>query len=95
MGIEEKEVSHIAQLARLKLSKEEIRLFQDQLGRILKHIEDLKKLDTEKVSPTSHVLGLTNILREDEPRPFKDQKRILENAPESEGPYFKVPKVIE
>jgi aspartyl-tRNA(Asn)/glutamyl-tRNA(Gln) amidotransferase subunit C len=95
MSIEEKEVRHVAGLARLKLADEEVGLYQDQLGRILDHVNELKELDTKDVAPTAHALGLTNVLREDEPRDFEARKDLLALAPESEGPYFKVPKVIE
>ncbi len=95
MGIDEKEVAKVARLARLILSAEEARLYPAQLGRVLDHMEELKRLDTEAVTPTTHVLELTNVLREDEERPFPGREELLANAPEREGSYFKVPKVIE
>jgi aspartyl-tRNA(Asn)/glutamyl-tRNA(Gln) amidotransferase subunit C len=95
MAIEEKDVKHVAHLARLKLAEDELHLYQDQLGRILDHMDELVKLDTADVTPTAHALGLTNVLRKDEPKAFEDRKSLLALAPESEGPYFKVPKVIE
>jgi len=93
--VDEKEAARVARLARLKLSGEEIRLYARQLGRVLGHMEELKRLDTDAVAPTAHLLGLTNVLREDEERPFDRPQDLLDVAPESEGPYFKVPKVIE
>ncbi len=95
MAISVDDVSHVARLARLALSGEEIRLFQEQLGRILKHMEELNSLKTDDVPPTAHILGLTNVLRDDEPRVFENRNDLLEIAPQVEGPYFKVPKVIE
>ena len=95
MEISERDVRHIARLARLKLSEEEVRRYQDQLARILEHMGELGKIDTSATPPTAHVLGLTNVLREDEARLWPDRKALLDNAPSSEGPYYKVPKVIE
>lgn len=94
MAITEGDVIKVARLARLKITEEEVRLFQDQLGRILRHMEELDSLNIDDVPPTAHVLGLTNVLRQDEPRSFENKKDLLAIAPELEGPYFKVPKVI-
>ncbi len=94
MAITEDDVKRVARLARLKLSPEEIKLYVGQLGRILQHMEELAKLDTRKVAPTAHVLGLTNVLREDEVHGCEDPESLLKNAPAAEGPYYKVPKVI-
>lgn len=93
--ISEKDVAHVAHLARLKLSDAEIHIYREQLARVLKHMEELETLDIANVAPTSHVLELCNVLRDDVPRPSGMEKDILAGAPEREGPYFKVPKVIE
>jgi len=61
----------------------------------LKYINKLNELNTEKVEPTSHVLGLSNVFREDKVRPSLQQEEILANAPEVEASHFKVKKVIE
>jgi aspartyl-tRNA(Asn)/glutamyl-tRNA(Gln) amidotransferase subunit C len=95
MAISEEDVRKIAKLARLKLSDAEIKLYQGQLLKILDSMAELGKLDTAKVAPTTSVLGATNVTRADEPRPFSDVEALLSNAPEREGPYFKVRKVIE
>lgn len=95
MAIDESEVRRVARLARLKLTGEEAATFGEQLSRVLDHMRELESLDTERVPPTAHVLGLSNVLREDEPSPFEGCEKLLENAPVLEGPYFKVPKVIE
>lgn len=95
MPISEADVAKIARLARLRLKAGEVARYQDQLGRILEHMEELKKLDTSGVEPTAHVLGLANVLREDEARVFPRARALAEAAPEREGPYVKVPKVIE
>lgn len=95
MAISEEEVRKIAKLARLRLKDEEVRLYQSQLLKILEAIDELKQADTSRVPPTASVLGLTNVLREDAPEPFAERERLLEIAPERQGPYYKVPKVIE
>lgn len=95
MAITVKEVQYVARLARLALTPEETELFAGQLGHILEHMEQLKRLDTSRVPPTSHVLGLTNVLREDAAAPSPCGEALLANAPEREGNFFKVPKVIE
>jgi aspartyl-tRNA(Asn)/glutamyl-tRNA(Gln) amidotransferase subunit C len=95
MPISDKDVLHVAKLARLKLTPAEVELYRGQLGRILEHIAELDKLDVRAVEPTAHVLGLTDALREDEPRLSEDREQVLGSAPAREGPYFKVPKVIE
>jgi len=94
MAITEQDVLHVAKLARLSLSREEVQLYQGQLGRILEHIAALDALDLASVEPTAHVLNLANVLRPDEPRPFEGRADILQNAPERKGDYFKVPKVL-
>ena len=95
MAIGKDDVRKIAKLARLKLSDAEIELYQGQLVKILDSMNELSKLDTSKVEPTTSVLGAKNVMREDEPQPFQDVEALLANAPEREGPYFKVRKVIE
>ncbi|MFH1726048.1 MAG: Asp-tRNA(Asn)/Glu-tRNA(Gln) amidotransferase subunit GatC [Elusimicrobiota bacterium] len=95
MAITDEDVKHVARLARLRLTAEETRLYRGQLERILEYMAQLDELDTVAVPPTAHVLGLRNVLREDEARPSVHREGFLENAPASEGPYLKVPKVIE
>lgn len=95
MAIGEEDVRKIAKLARLRLSQDEIKLYQGQLIKILDSMAELSKLDTKDVPPTTSVLGLSNVMREDEPRPFADPEKLLANAPQREGHFFKVRKVIE
>ena len=95
MSVSEEDVKKIAKLARLKLSPQELRLYQTQLTKILDSMAELSRLDTANVPPTASVLGLTNVMREDVPRPFEDVEKLLSIAPEREGPYYKVRKVIE
>lgn len=93
--IDEKLVRQVARLARLELSEEELRRYREQLGRILEAMKELESVDTSSVAPTSHVLGLTDVLRPDEARPFANREALLAAAPQREGDYFRVPKVIE
>lgn len=95
MAITDQDVRKIAKLARLKLTDDEVKLYQGQLLKILDSMTELGALDTKSVPPTTSVLGLSNVMREDTPRPFADVEALLANAPEREGPYFKVRKVIE
>ncbi|MBW1999715.1 MAG: aspartate--tRNA ligase [Deltaproteobacteria bacterium] len=95
--ISRSEVMHVARLARLKLSDTEVRQFQRDLNNILEYVEQLEGLDAREVEPMSHVLGVTNVWREDRARksPSKQSRSILSNAPDREGDYYKVPKILE
>lgn len=95
MAISEEDVRKIARLARLRLTDEEIRRYQGQLVKILDSMAELSALDTKTVPPTTSVLGLSNVTREDVPVPFAATEKLLANAPEREGGFFKVRKVIE
>ncbi len=95
MSVSDADVRKIAKLARLRLSDEEIARYGGQLTKILDSMAELAALDTKNVPPTTSVLGAVNVMREDAPRPFEDRERLLENAPDRDGPYFKVRKVIE
>ena len=95
MSISAKDVEYLALLARIQLTEEERKRFAAQLDEILGHVEKLKTAKTDGVSPTSHVLKLTNIYREDQPRPSLPMEKALANAPSKEGPFFKVPRIIE
>ncbi len=87
--ITQKKVKHIANLAKIKLSSEEIEKFQKQLGDIIKYFDKLNEVDTEDVEETSQVTGLTSKMRKDEARDFLSQKKALENAPDEEDGYFR------
>lgn len=93
--ITREDVLHIAKLAKLKLTEEEVELFQEQLGRILDYFKQLEKLDTENVVPMKHILDVHNVLRADEPRPSVPVSNALKNAPRCRDDYFEVPKVVE
>ena len=90
-----KEVEHVARLARLELSDEEKERMRAQLDRILTYIDKLKELDIAGVEPTSHAIPMTNVMREDEPTPSFPVEPMLANAPERDGDFFRVPKIIE
>lgn len=94
MSVSDADVKKIAKLARLRLTDDEVKLYGGQLTKILDSMAELAALDTSKVPPTTSVLGVTDVTREDEPRPFDGRERLLENAPDRDGPYFKVRKVI-
>lgn len=93
--ITREDVLHIAKLAKLQLTEEEVALFQEQLGRILDSFKQLERLDTANVAPMKHVLDVHNVLRADEPRPSVPVAAALKNAPKRRGNYFEVPKVVE
>jgi aspartyl-tRNA(Asn)/glutamyl-tRNA(Gln) amidotransferase subunit C len=89
--IDREQVLHVARLARLRLSDEEVARMQRELSTILDHIEKLNELDLEGVEPTSHVVELENVLREDVPRPSLPREKALEQAPDAAGGGFRVP----
>ncbi len=95
MKITKKEVEHVAKLARLALKDEEADQLTRQLSDILTYVEKLNELDTKDVEPTSHVLPVRNVLRDDEVRGSIDRGKALVNAPDRTEEFFRVPKVIE
>lgn len=97
MKITRKDVDYVARLARLKLTDEEKEKFTLQLESIISYIDQLKELDTSDIQPTSHVLELKNAWREDNVLKSSGEllEDILKNAPDREGNFFKVKKVIE
>ena len=91
MAISRDEVLHVARLARLALTDEEVERLGEQLGAILEAVGKVSELDLSGVQPTSHPLELANVLGEDVPRPSLPLEQVLANAPEAEGPSFRVP----
>jgi aspartyl/glutamyl-tRNA(Asn/Gln) amidotransferase C subunit len=89
------EVMHVAKLGRLRLTDDEVDLYQKDLNAILDYAETLEDLDTENIHPMSHVLQMENVWREDIPGNSKEAKSILSNAPDREEDYFKVPRILE
>ena len=97
MSLTREEIIHIAELARLELTEDEIKRYQKELARILDYIGQLGEVDTAGVEPTAQVTGLVNRLREDTARASDAaaRQRLLNAAPEREGDYFKVKAVFE
>lgn len=95
MPLSREEVMHVALLARLELSEEEIERYTWELNRVLEHIEKLEELDIEGVEPTSHAVPLSNVFRPDEPGEPLLRDEVLKNAPDAVDGYFRVPRVVE
>jgi len=88
-------VKYVALLARLKLTEQEEDRMARDLGDVLKYMEKLNELDTSNVQPTSSILGITNVLRDDNPVSSGIEDKILENAPQRQERFFKVKRVLE
>lgn len=88
------DVLHVARLARLDLSEEEVDRYTDQLAAVLGHAADIEALDTSGVPPTAHPLPLENVLREDEVGPSLDRDEVLDQAPSAESGRFRVPPIL-
>ena len=95
MKISREEVEYVAHLARIELAPEEAEKFTGQLDQILGYFEKLGELDTKDVEPTRHAIAVVNAFREDEIKDSYDSDTALANAPDRDGPFFKVPKIIE
>jgi aspartyl-tRNA(Asn)/glutamyl-tRNA(Gln) amidotransferase subunit C len=89
--IDREQVLHVARLARLRLSDAEVEAMTGELSSVLGHIEKIGELELDDVEPTSHVVGLENVLRADEPRPSLPREAALAEAPDSDGDGFRVP----
>ncbi len=89
------DVEHIARLARLSLSEEEKELFGSQLSRILDYMEKLSGLNTKDIEPTSHVLSLNNVMRDDIVGHSIPREDAIMNAPDRTDKFYRVPKIIE
>ncbi len=93
--VSQDEVRHVAKLARLTLSEEDVAEYANDLNAILDYVAKLGELDTENVPPTSHVLKIRNVWRDDEPGKPSTARMILKNAPRREKDFFQVPKILE
>jgi aspartyl-tRNA(Asn)/glutamyl-tRNA(Gln) amidotransferase subunit C len=89
--IDRDQVLHVARLARLRLSEDEVGRMSSELSSILDHIEKINELELDDVAPTSHVVEVENVLRPDEPRPSWPRDQILEGAPDVAEGGFRVP----
>ena len=88
------DVRHVAKLARLHMEAAELQRFTDQLGSILHYVDKIAQLDVANVPPMAHALPIHNVLREDVVGPALPLEKVLGNAPQREGNFFAVPKII-
>ena len=88
------QVGKVAKLSRLALSEDRLKRFAGQLESILEYVAKINQVDLKGVEPMAHALPLHNVLREDVVAPPLPLDKVLQNAPETDGPFFKVPKVI-
>ncbi|MGE8205290.1 Asp-tRNA(Asn)/Glu-tRNA(Gln) amidotransferase subunit GatC [Heyndrickxia sp. NPDC080065] len=93
--ISKDQVNHVANLARLEFNEEQTEKFTKQLDDIISLAELLNELDTTNVEPTSHVLDIRNVLREDKAEPGLPQEEVLKNAPDTKDGQIRVPSIIE
>jgi aspartyl-tRNA(Asn)/glutamyl-tRNA(Gln) amidotransferase subunit C len=93
--IDREQVNKVANLARLELTVEEEEQFAAQMNSILEYFEQLSELDTTDVPPTTRAIDVRNVTRADERRPYADREAILKEAPEQDGDFFKVPKILQ
>ena len=95
MSIDNETIKHIAHLARIELQPNELKKISGELHEILGFIDKLKCLNVEQVKPASHILPISNVLREDNLQVSLSSQKALENAPSKKGNFFSVPKIIE
>jgi aspartyl-tRNA(Asn)/glutamyl-tRNA(Gln) amidotransferase subunit C len=95
VALDRKDVEHVAKLARLELSEEELELYTRQLGDILKYVEQLNEVDVKGVEPLAHGAHGQDVFRVDGVKPSLAREKALDGAPDSDGQHFRVPKVID
>ena len=88
-----KDVEHVAKLARLELTQDEKEMFTHQLGDVLAHVEKMNEVDTTGVEPMNHPIDFSNVMREDVKIYENTREELMQNAPDIEGEFFKVPKI--
>ncbi len=88
------DISYVAKLARIELTEEEVEIFGRQLGDLLGHVNALAELDTASVPATAQVVESRNVMREDLPAPCLDRERVLAQAPQRQGGFFRVPRIL-
>jgi aspartyl-tRNA(Asn)/glutamyl-tRNA(Gln) amidotransferase subunit C len=93
--IDAEQVRKVAKLARLALTEAEIEEFTGQLGAILQYVEKMNELDTAGIEPLAHCLAIHNVFRADEVRESLGTEKTLANAPDRDGSFFRVPKILE
>ena|SRR3989338_3922599 len=92
--LKENQIRYVAKLAHLSITEEEVKLYSHQLNDILGYMAELAKVDVDKIEPTFHPLPVYNVFREDETKPSLEVENVLENAPQKESSYFKVPRIL-
>lgn len=95
MSLSREQVEHVARLARVGITEDDVGRFSHQLSDVLDYFQRLDQVDTEDVPPTSHTLSLHNVMREDEPKAAYDVEDILANAPDQEERRFRVRAILE
>ena len=93
--IDEIQVRRVAKLSRLDLTEGEIKEFTGQLEAILEYVDKMNQLDTEGVEPLAHCLPISNCLREDKAKDSLGAESIMANAPQRDGDFFKVPRILD
>ena len=93
--IDSQQVKKVAKLSRLQLSEQEVKEFAGQLSAILEYVEKLNELDTAGVEPLAHCLAISNVFRADEVKESLGTEKTLANAPQKDGDFFKVPKILD
>ena len=94
-GLKRDDVAHVAKLARLTMSEDELDRFTEQLGQVLDHASDMNALDLEGVVATAHPFGLINVVRDDEVRASLDHDAVMAMAPDAQDGRFAVPRILE
>lgn len=95
MAVNRKDIESLGHLARIELADEELTRLTPEIKGILGYVEQLKQLDVENVPPTAGTLDLTDVLRPDTPASSLPPEEALRNAPDRDGPYFRVPRIID
>lgn len=94
MSADSIDIRYVAKLARIALTDQEVERFGQQLGDLLGHVKALAELDVSNVAATAQVVESRNVTRDDTPQPCLDRKRVLAEAPQRQGPFFRVPRII-
>ena len=94
-AISREEVAHLARLSRLAVTEQELDMFAGQLDVILQSVARVGEVAADDIPPTSHSVPLTNVLRDDEPRPSLDQADVLAGAPDAAEGRFRVPRILD
>lgn len=93
--IDQVQVRKVAKLARLQLSDEEVAEFTGQLSAVIEYVEKMNELDTADVEPLAHSLPVSNVFRDDVVKESLGTEKVLANAPQRDGDFFKVPKILD